>query len=256
MDHRPLSDREIVERCCLSLTQTYLEIAKGAKGAHFFEEDDVLGCLSHEVHPAANFGFIARPTPESLRMLLRCVHKSPSFTTYLLPTDQDDAARELLESRGFTVSNRLQLMYYRGPVRELPDIEPERTELHQIGDRFDLVMFLARQFFSEFDLSFHRSIAMLTASAKRCQLLAWKYRTEIVMGAMVTRWGDTLGLYNLAVAPHRRGKGLGQSMVFDFIARDPGDSITLQCNQNMVEWYETLGFRHYGTVTVFSAPED
>ena len=31
MDHRPLSDREIVERCCLSLTQTYLEIAKGAK---------------------------------------------------------------------------------------------------------------------------------------------------------------------------------------------------------------------------------
>jgi predicted GNAT family N-acyltransferase len=236
------------------MTRTYLEVARHARGNERFELEGIIGCRSLEAHAAANFAFIARPSPESLTELCRMIKDIPTFTSYLLPTDRDDVVKEELESRGFLFSNKLHLMFYRGPKRSRMSNEFERRELEQINERYEHMLFLARQFFVNADLKFQRTIAMLTASSKSCQLFAWEDQLQTLMGGMYTEFENTLGLYNLTVTPSKRGKGFGRSMIFDCLARSSKECVTLQCYKPLVTWYETMGFRDYGTVQMFSAP--
>lgn len=236
------------------MTRTYLEVARHARDNERFELEGVIGCRSGETHAAANFAFIARPTPESLNELSRLIRDIPTFTTYLLPTDRDDVVKEELESKGFLFSNKLHLMFYRGPERTQMPYEFERKEFNQLNERYEHMLFLAKQFFVDADLKFQSTIAMLTAASRACRLFAWEHQLLTIMGGMYTEFEDTLGLYNLAVTPSKRGKGYGQSMIFDCLTRSSMPWVTLQCHKPLVKWYETLGFRDYGTVQMFSAP--
>lgn len=237
------------------MTRTYLEVARHARGNQRFELEGIFGCHSEETHAAANFAFIARPSPESLNELQRKSQETPYFTSYLLPTDRDDVVTEELLSRGFQLANRLHLMFYRGPERNPLPFDLKRQQFDQIHDRYEHMLFLAKQFFVDADLKFQRTIAMLTATSKKCQLFAWEQDRFTVMGGMYTEFENTLGLYNLAVAPSKRGKGYGQSMVLDCLARSEMKYSTLQCHKPLVSWYESLGFRDYGTIQMFSAPQ-
>ena len=252
MEHRPLTDQEIIERCCLNMTETYFSIAQSARGATRYVDDGVMGWFSELEHPATNVAVIARATPQSLLDLRRQKDVHGPFTSYVLPTADNGAVLEMAARAGFTIGSRLNLMFLKPrPQKSSPDLEFMRDS----SDRFDLVYFLARQFFFEMDDEFSTMIAGLTTKTPRCELIRFRRGANVEAGAMVSQVRDTLGFYNIAVAPDRRHRGVGGTVLSNLIglagARDC--YAVLQCGDTLVEWYERIGFRRYGSVTMIRA---
>lgn len=252
MEHRPLTDQEIIERCCLNMTETYFSIAKGAPGAYRYTNDGVMGWFSELLHPATNVAVIARPTPKSLVELRQLKDRHGPFTSYVLPTSDDSAVLEMAQRAGFTLGTRLNLMFL---TPRLQKSAPELEFLEQSSDRFDLTYFLARQFFFEMDDEFSTMIAGLTAKSRQCELIRFRRGTSCEAGAMVSQVKDTLGIYNIAVAPDRRHRGVGGTVLSHLIGLAGARECyaVLQCGDTLVEWYERLGFRRYGSVLMVRA---
>ena len=252
MEHRPLTDQEIIERCCLNMTETYFSIAQSAVGAKRYVDDGVMGWFSELDHPATNVAVIARATPKSLLELRRQKDIHGPFTSYILPTNDDSAVLEMATRAGFSVGSRLNLMFLKPrPQKAAPELE----FLKDSSDRFDLTYFLARQFFFEMDDEFSTMIAGLTAKTTKCELIRFRRGPSLEAGAMVSQVRDTLGFYNIAVAPDRRHRGVGGTVLSHLIglagARDC--YAVLQCGDTLVEWYERIGFRRYGSVVMIRA---
>lgn len=227
------------------MVETYFSLAKSAEGFSRFEDDGVIGCQSESTHPAANFAIVARPNIHSVtRMAERSSH-----TAYILPTDQGQAVVEMMSKAGYAKGSTLNLMFLRQPDAGIDlDIESVTKSL----DRYDHMMFLAKQFFSAANNSFCEGIAALTAEAKDCELVRLPGRNGPMGGAMLTQTGPTLGLYNITVAPEHRHRGLGANLVRSLVgvAASRKSSATLQCSDSLVPWYEKLGFRRYGSVVL------
>jgi GNAT superfamily N-acetyltransferase len=252
VEHRPLTDQEIIERCCLNMTETYFSIAQSAVGAKRYVDDGVMGWFSELDHPATNVAVIARATPKSLLELRRQKDIHGPFTSYILPTNDDSAVLEMATRAGFSVGSRLNLMFLKPrPQKAAPELE----FLKDSSDRFDLTYFLARQFFFEMDDEFSTMIAGLTAKTTKCELIRFRRGPSLEAGAMVSQVRDTLGFYNIAVAPDRRHRGVGGTVLSHLIglagARDC--YAVLQCGDTLVEWYERIGFRRYGSVVMIRA---
>jgi predicted N-acetyltransferase YhbS len=67
---------------------------------------------------------------------------------------------------------------------------------------------------------------------------------------MVVESEGVLGLYNLAVRPDVRSRGLGAALVraVQGLAVQAGVPLVLQSALNLQTWYEGLGFRPVGQV--------
>jgi ribosomal protein S18 acetylase RimI-like enzyme len=245
LEHRPLTDREIVESCCLNMVETYFALAKSAQGACRFEDEGIIGCRSESDHPAANFSIIARPNLPAITRLA----SSASGTSYVVPTDQTGSVLEMMRGAGFVAGPALSLMFLRNPSGGV-DLDLETVT--GFSARYEHTMFLANQFFSTAGDSFCEGISSMTALADQCELLRLPGRVGPSAGAMLCQTGAVLGLYNISVAPEIRGKGLGANLVRSLvgIAASRKCTATLQCNDSLVPWYERLGFRKYGEVVM------
>lgn len=252
MEHRPLTDQEIIERCCLNLTETYFALARSAQGATPYQDEGVIASFSNVLHPAANIAMIARPSPASLNRLRQQTDQHGPFTSYVLPTTDDGAVLEMCTRAGFKIGNRLNLMFMKPRAQKAP---PELMFLQEIPDRKELTLFLAKQFFYDVELEFIEVLANLTATTKSCELIAFPRGVRLNAGAMVHQVRDTLGFYNIAVAPDRRHRGVGGTVMSQLIGLAGARECyaVLQCHDSLVEWYERQGFRRYGAVTMVRA---
>lgn len=247
---RPFSDREIVEKCCHNLTQTYFHIAQSAPGYQSFEQNGILGCTSESDHPVCNFGFVARPNFESVLTLTQLSQLKVGFTTYLLPTDQEDSALELLSRHGFQKTTELNLMFFRGNSEvENSTSRPEVESAADFSSRLELMHFLVGQFFRQSSSDFQHYISSLTAQSN-WSLQGVKVQNQWLAGYMLTQSSGIFGFYNLAVHVKLRGQGLGVSLVHHAIEQAGDTPLVLQCSDQLVAWYERIGFRKYGKVRV------
>lgn len=245
MEHRPLTDREIVESCCINMVDTYFALAKSAAGSRRFEDDGVIGCRAESDHPAANFSVVVRPNVPAITRLAQM----GSQTTYVIPTDQTGSVVEMMRGAGFSTGSSLSLMFLRNPDG---GVNLDLETVDGFSARYDHTMFLASQFFSAAGNSFCEGISTMTAYAERCELLRLSGKTGTVAGAMVCQSGSVLGLYNITVAPESRHNGMGSELVRSLvgIAASRKCTATLQCHDSLVPWYERLGFRKYGEVVM------
>lgn len=231
--------------CCLNMVETYFALARPAEGSRRFEDEGIIGCHSVSTHPAANFSVVARPNIHSVTRLFQ---REP-HTVYVLPTDQTHSVVEMMRKAGFTVGVSLNLMFQRNPEG---GVNLDLKTVTGVSERYDLTLFLARQFFSTANEAFCQGIATLTAQARQCELLVLPGRSGPAAGAMLSQTADTLGLYNISVAPENRHKGLGGDLVRSLvaIAASRRCTATLQCHDSLVPWYERLGFRKYGEIVM------
>ena len=211
-----------------------------------------MGWFSELAHPATNVAVIARPTPQSLVELRQMKDRHGPFTSYVLPTSDDSAVLEMASRTGYSVGGRLNLMFLKPRLQKSA---PELEFLKDSAERFDLTYFLARQFFHEMDDDFNVMIAGLTAKTPSCELLRFRRGASVEAGAMVSQVRDTLGLYNIAVSPERRHRGVGGTVLSNLIGLAGARECyaVLQCSDTLVEWYERLGFRRYGSVMMIRA---
>lgn len=227
------------------MVETYFALAKSATALCRFEDDGVIGCRAGDSHPAANFAVTARPNIHSVTRLFQ---HGPQ-TVYVLPTDQSYAVVEMFKKAGFTQGVTLNLMFLRNPEG---GINLDLETIQGVSARFEHTMFLAKQFFSAANVSFCEGIAALTAAAGRCELLSLPGRSGPTAGAMLFQTGQTTGLYNISVSPELRYQGVGSNLVRSLvgIAAARKTTVTLQCHEPLVPWYERLGFRKYAEVVM------
>ena len=227
------------------MVETYFALARSAQDSCRFEDDGIIGCRSASTHPAANFSVVARPNIHSVSRLM----KMGSHTVYVLPTDQSPSIIEMMRKVGFNPGVSLNLMFQRNPEG---GVDLDLQTVNGVSARYDHTLFLARQFFSSANSDFCAGIASLTSAAKQCELLLLPGRSGPSAGAMISQVGETLGLYNISVAPEARGKGLGSELVRSLvgIAASRKCTATLQCHDSLVPWYERLGFRKYAEVVM------
>ncbi len=227
------------------MVETYFALARAADGFTRYEDDGIIGCLSETVHPAANFSVVVRPNANSVgRLASRMGHSA-----YVLPTDQTASVVEMMNKAGYFTGHTLNLMFSRNPERGIDlDLESVTSTL----SRYEHMLFLARQFFTTSNPSFCEGIAALAAEARSCELIRLSGKGGAIGGAMTVQVGSMMGLYNIAVAPDFRHKGLGSDLVRSLvgIAASRGLMATLQCSDSLVPWYERLGFRRYASVVM------
>jgi ribosomal protein S18 acetylase RimI-like enzyme len=227
------------------MVETYFALARTARGACRFEDEGIIGSRAEVDHPAANFSIVARPNLPAISRLAAM----NSHTAYVIPTDQTGSVLEMMRGAGFSVGSSLSLMFMRNPSGGI-DLDLETVS--GFSARYDHTMFLATQFFAADGGSFCEGISTMTALAGKCELLKLSDRLGPSGGAMLCQTGAILGLYNISVAPESRGKGLGANLVRSLIgvAASRKCTVTLQCNESLVPWYERLGFRKYGEVVM------
>jgi ribosomal protein S18 acetylase RimI-like enzyme len=227
------------------MVETYFALAKSAPGACRFEDDGIIGCRSELNHPAANLSIVARPNLPAINRLA----KMASHTSYVIPTDQIGSVIQMMTAAGFSARSSMSLLFMRDPVGGVNlDVET----VSGFSARYDHTMFLANQFFATASANFCEGISSMTALADHCELLKLPGKIGTAAGAMLFQTDSTLGFYNIAVAPERRGNGLGAELVRSMIgiAASRKCTATLQCNDSLVPWYERLGFRKYGEIVM------
>lgn len=75
---------------------------------------------------------------------------------------------------------------------------------------------------------------------------------KIVSGAIATKYGDdSIYITFVSTSPQHRGKGLAAKVLQHIIGQNKGKRIILKCEDALKPFYEKLGFKAVGAITVY-----
>ena len=243
----PLAGRE-------NLLATYCSLAQGNELTTLTTEDGYTTAHGPVHLSFCNFAAGFDETPGHLgRMIALAERARRQSGLWVFVTDADrppELEADLL-AQGFARRHRQTQMVATAPAPSAgTNLRPAKTmELRQ-----DTARFMADQFFLRTGPLGRQDIAAATAHSDRA---LWRCEGPggLLMGAvMVSESPSALGLYNLCVAPDRRGRGLGASLVaaVQALAAAQGKPLVLQCDPPMEGWYAQLGFAAFGRVTAYT----
>jgi ribosomal protein S18 acetylase RimI-like enzyme len=251
LEHRALTEEEILTLGAKNLRHTYLNLGLSVPGSTPLEEGGFAGCVGTFDHAVCNFAAGLDLDPWSARRLREIALTRGAFHVYSLGDDRPAHRGELLERQGFRVTYRLIQM-----VDDESDPGPyvELTRAETLADRQKVAAFMGAQFFTRQTTATRQTLATATANASGLELYELVERKHRLGAVMLSRTENAIGLYNLCIAAARRGKGLGRAVVAWARATGAaeGKSVCLQCDVRLAGWYEHLGFRRVGIVDVYS----
>ncbi|HLO97513.1 MAG TPA: GNAT family N-acetyltransferase [Fimbriimonas sp.] len=229
------------------MIETYFALAKGAPGFSSFQRGTIIGARADSDHPSCNFAFISEIPPQDITEILDELPNS----VYCLPQLEIETIADQLQRNGFMRGGDLEFMYLVNPS---PESNLDLRSVTGYLNRFELTETLARLFFPKQEPHFGQVLASLVAEASDCLLLSYEEANTFIGGAMLHTVGGTTGLYNIAIKESKRHRGHGKRLVNNLlsIALQRTKVVTLQCAPALVPWYESLGFRRYGTMLTFS----
>lgn len=75
---------------------------------------------------------------------------------------------------------------------------------------------------------------------------------KIVSGAIATKYGeDSIYITFVSTSPQHRGKGLAAKVLHYIISQSEGKKVILKCEDVLKPFYEKLGFKAVGAITVY-----
>ncbi|RYG34962.1 N-acetyltransferase, partial [bacterium] len=157
---------------------------------------------------------------------------------------ESEPAPEILARAGFLARSEARVMV-AAPGGEPGGLSPEQEE-----DPRETAKFVAEQFFARSNPARRDAFARAIAHAPETRLLSLRDRAGIVGAMMLSATSDALGVYNLCVAPRKRGAGVGTELVRWVLAHSP-IPVTLQCDIRLESWYRKVGFRSVGALRFF-----
>jgi ribosomal protein S18 acetylase RimI-like enzyme len=244
VEHSAVTDIQR-EAAAENLSQTYLALGRSAAGATTWSERGFTACTGAMDHPICNFA-IANQLDEGICTRLRHIAtQRRCFSLYTVPPLESDR----LETEGFALSHELK-MFLGEEVSEGDHLLSEAESVHE---RLKLADFMMGQFFHRQPTAFRRGIAEATSRATELKLLCAEGNGRIAGAVMLSEHAGVLGIYNLCVSSAFRRRGWGRAIVGSVarMAAQKGLGLTLQCEPGLAPWYETLGFREVGSVSVF-----
>ena len=80
---------------------------------------------------------------------------------------------------------------------------------------------------------------------------------KIISGAVATRYGgDEIYITFVSTARSHRNKGLSSRLIRHIVAANPGRRVILMCEDELVPFYEKLGFVNYDNVYLYTLREE
>lgn len=240
----------LVESAQRNLAETYFALGKSVPGSRIVETAGFRACLSRQDHPIGNFALGLRLDVNVVRSLVGLARRHHRFQVFHTLLDKPTGVvPEMLKRGGFEETSRLHVMSAAGAPYK-GDLVSEWA--HDEAGREEIAKFMAKQFFSTASTDFRRVISQATTAADSLPLVGFRQRGKLVAAAMIQDT-DVIGLYNLCVDHGMRGRGWGEAVVRRVLgwAHESGRTVTLQCEPNLVPWYERLGFSNLGRVIVY-----
>lgn len=229
---------------------TYSLLGRTVAGVREIDHPRFKAMTGPFAHSICNFAIDLQLDMPTIADLKRIATQCPRFVVYLTDADQPEFAEELLVRAGFKAEFSLDILAASGKA-------PHRTTtIHRaetIGDRHRMVEFMATQFFTRCDRATRNQLIASTTLADDLDI--WAVENAEIFASFMTFADDaTIGLYNLCVASHHRGRGVGGDVVCTFLARceAAGKIATLQCRSEITGWYTRFGFEKLGIVQGFS----
>lgn len=232
------------------MVETYLGLACSWPGTTISRTDERV-FVSGE-HNVSFCNFVARFQVSESRVealaeeLREHAAATPSFWVFLSDCCAPDWLERTLFEKGFDLRHRLvQMAWCGGPI--LPHEKGEQAV--DLRDREATAKFMSELFFWRSTQS-ARMVVQRSTSHSPHRLYQWRDEQGTRVGVLVSESKDCLGLYNLCVRTDSRGLGLGTEAIrfVQSLASAENRKIILQCQPNMMPWYEKAGFRQVGYV--------
>lgn len=254
MEHRALSPYVGLVRD--NALATYLGLVSAVNGSQVSTEHGFTLVRGPGPFSFCNFaaGFNLDPlrVQETVAMLKQQSDECGSFYVFSISGDTPDNLEQQLVSHGFEVRQRLTSMATQ-------DVIGERGTARLITDhaeRVSVATFMARQFFWSMPNEARSAIAAATAA---CGHTLWCVGSpaDPEAAVMLVERGGAVGLFNLCVKPDLRGKGIGRGLVGAVLAaaKAQGLPVVLQCGDELVGWYSSLGFEPVGSIAALTVAD-
>ncbi|HMS57058.1 MAG TPA: GNAT family N-acetyltransferase [Fimbriimonadaceae bacterium] len=232
----------------------YLALARAVERSTVVEAHQCIIVRSPVPHALGNFAICSSLDRTSAFEVWRASQDASVFQVYV-PAEHE-CEQELLLQRGFEFQQSLELMVLREPITS-PSVPLSILEIDSHG-RHSAADFMTRIFFKHQNGADRERTTKVISMASMPMYCAWHpldvktYRT--IVGAMsVNLQDDSIGIYNLCVDGTQQRRGIGASMLAKFAQCNfvNGRPIVLQCNPNLLPFYQRLGFDSVGRVVIF-----
>ncbi len=241
---------DLLSRAAENLEETYGAIGRATPGARVRDYGAAIVCLCDLDHPVGNFALCRVTDGKLFSHLARLARTRSAFHAYVSPIPEQDHLEQTLHDAGFQCVYRLSQLAAAGSASESPI---QLVEAVDSDSRRRIAQFMAGQFFARHGKCVREAVATAT-SESGLSLYEFSSDGAAVGAVMLCRTEGLLGIYSLCIEASRRGKGLGSEAVRALMdaAHREGREAVLQCDPSLVAWYERLGFRESGYVSVLS----
>lgn len=253
-------ERDPLTAALENLCKTYMAIGQEVRGCQSYALSGLQGVVGPVNHAIGNFGVSIRPDRTSAFEAWRLARDHPNFIVYAGRNPEDPNRDPWLVDRGFEKVHQQNVMVAGPRVLEKTSSNFCVLPVQTRESRLDVTEFVARQFFGHVAPAIRDEVARALGRAGDLDIFATWDALEPktlrnLLGAYSLVEGDVMGIYNLCVDAPLRGRGIGSIMVQKLFESRPNRHISLQCDEPLVKFYERLGFRHFGWVSVYALPE-
>lgn len=249
----PTIPTEKLEALRNNFAETMIGLARGAPKVRIFKRDGYWMSRSPFEHPIANFAVRLDVNRQEINTLVRMAKRNPFFRIYVMPRDNPAEIENEFESRGLVSSFRIVGMALEEPPRSVDMLA--RVAMRE--EREEIFRFIVEHFFWKSPRSIQTMLLRVMSRAKTPyhEMYVVRDRRGISAAGGLIVTGDTAGLYNICVRNDLRGKGLGSELVrqMSWLAASRGLKVVLQCEQDLENWYFSLGFATLGEITAYSS---
>lgn len=178
--------------------------------------------------------------------------ESSSFRIFHITGDTPSNLSDQLAKFGFAPEYTLHLLTSDGESRPVSGLEL----VVAAAARLEVIEFMVSMFFNRRDPVVMRHVL---AANQASPFEIWRIpgRGRPSGAVMLVETEGTLGMYNLCVAPNRRGQGLGERILEFCLAQAHarGKKLTFQADHRVVSWYRERGAFEIGSVKTFTFPQ-
>ncbi|MBI1756247.1 MAG: GNAT family N-acetyltransferase [Fimbriimonas ginsengisoli] len=243
----------LAEVAAANLLATYFTLGAASPGSRIWHEPGFTACFAEWEHPICNFAANVKLSSEVASRLAQLAGERPNFNVYTF--DALLSSHNCLELAGFKVRTRLVQMAWEpeefAPVVQRPLAHPE--------GRQEIAHFMAWQFFGNQTADYRARLAETIVNARDLELVSFFHGRELAAAAMLScSPEEILGVYNLCVKSSLRGRGWGRDLMLaiEAMAWQKHQTVILQCDASLKQWYAQVGFTQIGGVDIWGLPHE
>jgi ribosomal protein S18 acetylase RimI-like enzyme len=240
------------------LLATYVGLASSVEGAEVIEREDWTLCLGPPEVKFCNFAAkFDIKSDGSFRELLQIARSRSTpeegccVTFMVCGEDQPSDLAFRLALAGF--GSRYELHHFVWSPQWPPaPAEPalRLKEATLLRERVKAAQFMAYQFFPHRSKRDREPMVEATVHSGHRLFYLQDLPGRLTGAMMISSTNEANGLYNVCVRGGNRGRGIGRRLVRSAqeLAKAEGRPLYLQCTDDLMSWYEQLGFTELGLI--------